>query len=89
MTVKLVLVDNPSLEIVERQIELIRERSRMGPLSLEEVKILDILCKNLILLRKNPDDAIDVEVKKVKSLPNEELIKLAESAGGSNDGTDQ
>jgi hypothetical protein len=83
----LVLNENNNIELIgaglspgrilcEIEIERLREVVMAGPLTFEETKKLDILVKNLIILKEE-----EKKVKKndIKSMPTEELLRLAGS----------
>jgi hypothetical protein len=69
-------------EILEIQIDRLKSISRERLLTYEEIKILDLLNKNLLLETGKATNAISVEsrrLEEIKSLPNESLIELAQS----------
>lgn len=64
--------------IVLAQIRMMKDRAMLQPLSLEEVKRLDLLIKNLYLIRGEATNIID-QPKKKKQLSNSQLLELASS----------
>lgn len=70
------LVNNTNDEeiICVQQIEILRKRSMEKELDINDVKKLDILIKNLNLIRSKPTDVIDVSSRDVSQ---EELLAIA------------
>ena len=69
-------------EILEIQIERLKTISRDRLLTYEEIKILDLLNKNLLLEMGKATNSISVEsirLEQIKELPNESLIELAQA----------
>jgi hypothetical protein len=71
---------SPTREISEIQLERLKAISRERLLTFEEVKILDLLHKNLLLDRGDATNAITVEsrrLEEVKAMPDETLMQIA------------
>lgn len=73
---------SPEEEIIDLQIERLRQKSRLQELSLDETRMLDIHIKNKRLIEKK--STINADFKKIgEDLSDDELLELAE--GSSND----
>lgn len=72
------VIKMPELAICETQIQILQNRSLQMELTLEEVKILDLLIKNKRILLG--EDTIDGSVKKKsnKTYSDDQLIALAQ-----------
>jgi esterase/lipase len=66
--------DNSEELICIEQIKILKERSRTRELDINDVKKLDILIKNLRLIRSQPTDNINASYKDVSE---EDLIAIA------------
>lgn len=76
------IIKTPELAIVEAQIEILQNRALQKELTLEEVKVLDLLIKNKRLLTGEAT-TIEGEKKKVKNQYTEaELVALAKKDSG-------
>lgn len=81
-----VLIVTPEQALIDEQIKLIRERSMGGvELELEDIKKLDLLLKNQLLIKKVEPDTFDAKFKKL-GIPNADLLAIASQAkpNGSN-----
>lgn len=68
-------------QIIEEQIEVYRRLSLQGPLSLDDIRGLDLLIKNKKALEKNrPIEPEYTEVS--EATPEQELLKLAGNTDG-------
>lgn len=68
--------DNSEELICIEQIQILKDRSKTRELDINDVKKLDILIKNLRLIRSQPTDNISVPYK---DLSDSELIAIASS----------
>lgn len=70
---------SPEIEIIDSQIQIILEASRMRPISLEEVRIFEILIKCKKMIEEKDDKSLEAEFKKLQNLkeqiPTAELLK--------------
>jgi hypothetical protein len=70
------IIKSPELCIVEAQIDILQNRALQKELTLEEVKVLDLLIKNKKLLSNEPT-TINGTAKHKKDYSEDELLKLA------------
>jgi hypothetical protein len=76
------IIKTPELAICEAQIDILQNRALQKELTLEEVKILDLLIKNKRLLTGEAT-TIEGEKKKIKNQYSEaELVALAKKDNG-------
>jgi hypothetical protein len=80
----LVLIEeiSPQREIAEMQLDRLRMIARERLLTYEEVKIFDLLTKNLLLDQGQATNSISVESKRledIKALPEDTLMQIAQS----------
>ncbi len=71
----------PELEIIYKQIQIIREASDMRPISLEETRIFEILVKCKKLIEDKKDESLEAEFKKlkdIKTISASQLMKALE-----------
>jgi len=76
---ELVELPSPEMEIAQLQLERIKQISRDRMLSYEELKMYDILTKNLLLLKGDPT-VINGTSQVVKEAQPEEVAELLEIA---------
>lgn len=74
------IIVTPEEALLDTQINLIQERSLNQELSLEDVKKLDLLLKNKILLNKDEKGTFPGNSKKI---PNIELLKIVQGSSDS------
>jgi hypothetical protein len=66
--------DNDEEVICVEQINILKQRSSQKELDINDVKKLDLLIKNLRLIRSQPTDVIDTQAR---DLSQEELLAIA------------
>lgn len=70
------IIKTPELGIIEAQIQILQNRAMQKELTLEEVKVLDLLIKNKKLLNDEPT-TIQGEKKKKREYTDAELVERA------------
>lgn len=70
------IIVTPEQALIDEQIKLIRERAIGQELDLEDVKKLDLLLKNQLLIKKTEPETFDTKFKKL-GIPNADLLAIA------------
>jgi len=81
----IVQVVSTSQEIAELQLERLKQAARERTLTFEEVRIYDILTKNLMLAKGDPTTiSATVVSKEEESIETEDLLKIAQTVDTNN-----
>jgi hypothetical protein len=71
-----IVIVTPEQALIDEQIKLIRERAIGTELELEDIKKLDLLLKNQLLIKKADPETFDAKFKKL-GIPNADLLAIA------------
>lgn len=78
------IIKAPELCIIEAQIDILQNRALQKELTLEEVKVLDLLIKNKALLSGEPTTVVGQRKKNKSKYSEAELILIASDKEGKN-----